>query len=404
MSLNLDTIVDRENTGSIKHKTIKKDGIYSQTDLADAKYGEDRVLQLWVADMDFPVAQPILDALHAKVDETVFGYYTPEQSFFESVVNWCGRRYNWEIDKDWIKLSPGVVPALYIMMPQYTKPGDKVIVQRPIYPPFVGSIEAAGCEVVSNDLVYDAATNRYEMDFDDLEAKASDPDCTAAILCSPHNPVGRVWTREELVRFADICLRNNVLIISDEIHCDLIYDDHKFVAMASISEEIADRTITCMASSKTFNLASLKNSQIIISNEELRQKFADAIANLGLHGSNGFGPVATEAAYNHGEEWLDNVLKYIQENYIFVRDYFAEHIPQLNIVKPEGTYLLWVDFSGLGLSQTELVDKLLGDAKVHFNDGVSFGPETGKGFMRINIASSRPLLKQALDRMAKALG
>ncbi len=403
MSFDFDKIVDRENTGSVKHKTIKKDGIYSQTDLADAKYGEDRVLQLWVADMDFPVAQPILDALHSKVDETIFGYYTPEQSFFDSVVDWCGRRYNWEIDKDWIKLSPGVVPALYIMMPQYTKPGDKVIVQRPIYPPFEGSVKAAGCEVTSNDLVYNKETNRYEMDFDDLEAKASDPDCTAAILCSPHNPVGRVWTREELTRFAEICMRNNVLIISDEIHCDLIYDGHKFIAMASLSEEIADKTITCMASSKTFNLAALKCSQIIISNEELRQKFTDAIANLGLYGINGFGPIATEAAYNHGEEWLDAVLKYVQENYLFVKDYFAEHLPQVNIVQPEGTYLLWVDFSGLGLAQTDLVDKLLGDAKVHFNDGVSFGEATGEGFMRINIASPRPLLKKALDRIIRVL-
>ena len=404
MSINLDNIVSRENTGSVKHKIVKKGGEYTISDQANAEYGDERMLQLWVADMDFPVAKPIIDALHAKLDEQIFGYFTPEDSYYDSVVDWCGRRYNWEIDKEWIKMSPGVVPALYIMLPKFTSPGDKVIVQRPIYPPFISSTEKAGCEVVSNDLVYDRENLRYEMDFEDLERKASDPNCTAAILCSPHNPVGRVWTREELTRFAEICIRNNVLIISDEIHCDLIYDDHEFVAMASLSEEIADHTITCMAPSKTFNLAGLKSSQVIISNEEMRNTFTDAIASVGLYGANGFGPIATEAAYTHGEPWLAEVMGYIQENYAFVRDYFAEHIPGLKIVIPEGTYLLWVDFRDLGLSQEEIVDKLLSEAKVHFNDGVTFGPNSGEQFMRINIASPRPIIAEALERMKKVLG
>ncbi len=404
MAFNFDEIINRAHTGSVKHKLIKRDGQSEQTDRANPEMGEDRLLQLWVADMDFAVAEPIIEALHKKLDDRIYGYFTPEKSYFDSVVNWCGRRYDWEIDPDWIKLSPGVVPALYIMLPKLTKPGDKVIVQRPIYPPFVSSVQAAGCEVVSNDLVYDRENLRYEMDFDDLAEKAADPDCTAVILCSPHNPVGRVWTKEELTRFAQICLDNNVLIISDEIHCDLIYDDHKFVAMASISDEIADRTITCMAPSKTFNLAGLKSSQIIISNPELRQTFTDAIASVGLYGSNGFGPIATEAAYNHGEEWLEAAMTYIQDNYAFVRDYFAEHIPGIKVVKPEGTYLLWVDCRDLGYSQEELVSKLLDEAKIHFNDGVTFGPEGGEGFMRINIATSRLFLKQALDRMKRVLG
>lgn len=404
MSYNLDQIVERYNTGAVKHKTVKRNGEYIRTNEADPEHGENRLLQLWVADMDFPVAKPIIDALHAKLDQQIYGYYTPEESYYDSVINWCGRRYNWEIDKDWIKISPGVVPALYIMLPQLTTPGDKILIQRPIYPPFVSSSQAADCEVVSNDLIFDRENNRYMMDFEDLERKTADPDLKVAILCSPHNPVGRVWTREELTRFAAICIRNNVIIISDEIHCDLIYDDHEFVAMASISEEIADHTITCMAPSKTFNLAGLKSSQIIVSNEELRQKFMDGIGKTGLYGPNGFGPIATEAAYNHGEEWLAEVMSYIQGNYAHVRDYFAEHIPAIKVVKPEGTYLLWLDCSGLGLEQEELVNKLLDEARIHLNDGVSFGPETGKGFMRLNIATPRPILTEALERMKRVFG
>ena len=404
MSYNFDQIVERYNTGAVKHKIVKKNGEYTQTNEADPSHGEDRLLQLWVADMDFPVANEITDALHKKLDQQIYGYYTPESSYYDSVVSWCGRRYNWEIDKEWIKLCPGVVPALYIMLPQLTKPGDKVLVQRPIYPPFESSSKAADCEVVSNDLVFDRETNRYLMDFDDLEQKTADPNLTVAILCSPHNPVGRVWTREELTKFAEICIRNNVVIVSDEIHCDLIYDDHEFVAMASLSDEIADHTITCMAPSKTFNLAGLKSSQIIISNEELRQKFTDGIAKTGLYGPNGFGPIATEAAYTHGEQWLSEVMGYVQGNYAYVRDYCAEHIPGIKVVQPEGTYLLWLDCSGLGLEQEALVSKLLDEARIHLNDGVSFGPETGKGFMRLNIATPRPLLTQALERMKRVFG
>ncbi|MEM9775559.1 MAG: MalY/PatB family protein [Chloroflexota bacterium] len=403
MSYNLDQVVDRSNTGSVKFKLIKRDGKYVPTTLADPNLGEDRLLQMWVADMDFPVAEPILKALHAKVDEKIFGYYVPEDSYYDSVIDWCKRRYNWQIEKDWIKISPGVVPALYLMLPQITKPGDKVLVQRPIYPPFVSSAEAAGCEVISNDLVYDRENLTYYMDFEDLDKKTADPACTVAILCSPHNPVGRVWTAEELTKFAEICLKNNVIIISDEIHCDLIFEGHKFVAMATLSDEIANQTITCMAPSKTFNLAGLKSSQIIISNPDLRQKFADAIQNAGLYGTNGFGPIATQAAYNHGEVWLADVMAYIQQNYEFTRDYFAEHIPEIKVVKPEGTYLLWTDCRDLGYEHEQLISKLLDEAKVHFNDGSTFCSESGKGFVRINAACSRVLLEEVLNRMKKVL-
>ncbi|MFT5195240.1 MAG: cystathionine beta-lyase [Candidatus Promineifilaceae bacterium] len=399
MSFNFDEIIDRSGTGSVKYKKIKRGGEMSTTDDAHHSNGDKRLLQMWVADMDFAVAKPIRDALHNKVDERVFGYFTPEDSYFDSVVSWCGRRYNWEIDKEWIKVAPGIVPALYLMLPKLTTPGDKIIVQRPIYPPFVSSAEAAGCEVISNDLIYDRENLTYKMDFDDLAKKAADPDCKVAVLCSPHNPVGRVWTAEELTRFAEICIANDVIIVSDEIHCDLIYPGQKYVAMASLSEKIADHTITCIAPSKTFNLAGLKSSQIIISNPDLRQLFTDALAGVGMYGSNGFGPIATEAAYNHGEEWLDAVMEYVQANYEIARDYFAEHIPAIKVVKPEGTYLLWVDCGDLGFSQEELINKLIDEAHIHFNDGITFGPVLGKGFLRINIACSKLVLQEALGRM-----
>lgn len=399
MAFNFDEIIDRADTGSVKYKLLRRDGEMSMTDDARSSNGDKRLLQMWVADMDFAVAKPIQDALHAKIDEQIYGYYTPEDSYFDSVVSWCGRRYNWEIDKEWIKIAPGIVPALYLMLPKLTTPGDKIIVQRPIYPPFVNSSKAAGCEVISNDLVYDRENLTYTMDFDDLAKKAADPATTVAILCSPHNPVGRVWSAEELTKFAEICIENNVTIVSDEIHCDLIFPDEKFVAMASLSDKIADHTITCIAPSKTFNLAGLKSSQIIISNPDLRQLFTEALAEVGMYGANGFGPIATAAAYNNGEEWLEAVMEYIQGNYEIARDYFAEHIPQIKVVKPQGTYLLWVDCNDLGLEHSEIIGKLIDEARIHFNDGVTFAPEMGKGFVRINIACSKLVLQEALGRM-----
>ena len=401
MSFNFDAIVERADTGSVKYKLLKRDGEMIKTDDARSSNGDNRLLQMWVADMDFAVAKPIQEALHNKVNEQIYGYYTPEDSYYDAVVNWCGRRYDWEIDKEWIKIAPGIVPALYLLIPKLTSPGDKVIIQRPIYPPFVSSSETAGCEVVSNDLIYDRENLTYKMDFDDLAEKAADPDCKVAILCSPHNPVGRVWSKEELTRFAEICIENGVTIISDEIHCDLIYPDEKFVAMASLSDKIADHTITCIAPSKTFNLAGLKSSQVIISNPDLRQLFTDALASVGMYGANGFGPIATVAAYNHGESWLEELMPYVQGNYELVRDFCAEHIPQIKVVRPEGTYLLWLDCNDLGLAQEDLVAKLIDEAHIHFNDGVTFGPELGKGFMRMNVACPRSIVQEALGRMKK---
>ncbi|MEM7802131.1 MAG: aminotransferase class I/II-fold pyridoxal phosphate-dependent enzyme, partial [Chloroflexota bacterium] len=251
MLVNLNEEINRRGTGSVKYRAIKRDGEYMMVDLANPDLGKDRVLQMWVADMDFRCCSSITEALKARIDHGIFGYTSPEDSYYDAVISWAGSRYGWEIEREWISTSPGVVPALYMLVPELTEPDEKVLIQRPVYFPFTSSIENSGREVVSNSLIYNRETNRYEIDFDDLAEKAADPKVTLAILCSPHNPVGRVWTRSELSRMADIFLANGVKIISDEIHCDLIFDEHTFVPMASISEEVADQTITCMAPSKT---------------------------------------------------------------------------------------------------------------------------------------------------------
>lgn len=403
MAVNLSENINRRGTGSVKYRTIKRNGKEIITDLANPDLGDSRILQMWVADMDFQCCPSITGAIKDRVDHGIFGYTSPEDGYYEAIIDWSGKRYGWEIEKDWISLSPGVVPALYMLVPALTRPDEKVLIQRPVYFPFTGSIEKAGREVVSNSLIYNKESNRYEIDFVDLEQKAADPKVTLTILCSPHNPVGRVWTAEELRRMGEIFVANGVTIISDEIHCDLIFDDHRFVPMASLSEEIANQTVTCMAPSKTFNLAGLKNSNIIISNPDLRKTFVDARNNLGLYNSNGIGIVAAEAAYRNGEAWLTDVMGYVQDNYRYMRDYFAEHLPQLTVVEPEGTYLTWVDMSALGLSNDELYDKLIDEVKVHFNNGTVFGPE-GEGFMRINIACTRSTLEEALQRLKTAFG
>lgn len=403
MMVNLDNEINRRGTGSVKYRSIKRNGEYMTVDLANPELGKDRVLQMWVADMDFQCCPTVIEALKERLDHGIFGYTSPEDSYFEAVIGWAGRRYGWEIEQDWIMSSPGVVPAIYLLVPALTKPDEKVLIQRPVYFPFTSAIENANREVVSNSLIYDRERGRYEIDFDDLAEKAADPKTTLAILCSPHNPVGRVWTKEELSRMAQIFLENGVTIISDEIHCDLIFEGHTFVPMASISDEVANQTITCMAPSKTFNLAGLKNSNIIISNPELREIFEEAKAKGAVHGVNTFGMVATEAAYQHGEVWLDNVMAYVQENDRFLRAYLAEHLPAVKVVETEGTYLSWVDFSGLGIPFETLQARLIDEVKVHFNVGDTFGPE-GEHFMRINIACPRSTLEEALDRLKVAFG
>jgi cystathionine beta-lyase len=397
---NFDQEVDRFDTHCIKwefedvgQKQMR------QTDRAHARHGDDRLLPLWVADMDFCSPPPVIKALEERATHGVYGYSAPADSYYEAVQAWMARRYGREIDREWIVITPGVVAALYMMVQAYTVPGDKVLVQSPVYHPFYSAVEDNGRKVVRSPLR--RAGNRYEMDFDDLAARAADPALKMAILCSPHNPVGRVWTAEELTRFGQICLDNDVLVISDEIHADLIYDGHTFTSYAALGERFARSSVVCTAPSKTFNLAGLKLSNIIIEDEALRDGLAQQLNRNGIWGTNAFGIVACEAAYRQGEPWLQAVMAYIQDNYRFLATYMAEHLPQLTIIPPEGTYLVWVDFGALGLDPEKRADMLREEAGVWLNEGHMFGPD-GADFERINIACARSILATALARI-KAL-
>lgn len=400
MSFNLNQEVDRSNTGSVKYKMVFRGDDFVISDEANLAHGDDRLIQMWVADMDFLVAPAITEALHDRIDHRIYGYTEAEEGFYDAIINWSARRYDWQIEKSWITIAPGVVPALSVLVRSLTTPGDKVIIQPPVYGPFRKVTETNGCVIVENPLLHDKESGRYTMDYDDLAQKAANPEVKLAILCSPHNPVGRVWTREELTRFAEICIENGVTIISDEIHCDLIFDNHKFVAVASLSEEIAQHTITCMAPSKTFNLAGLKTSHTIIPNPIFREKLEKGLYNLAIGRPNAFATFAIEAAYNKGEPWLDEVMAYVQANYEFMSDYMAEFLPQIKLTEPEGTYLIWADFSAFGLSQEELFNKLLNEAKVQLTSGLYFGPE-GEGFIRFNLACARPTLEEGLKRVVR---
>lgn len=365
-------------------------------DHADPKHGPNRLLPMWVADMDFRCPPAVIEALVTRAEHGVYGYNFPCDSYYEAVIKWMARRYNREIDRDWISLTPGVVSALNMLVQTFVEPGDRVLVQRPVYRPFFDVIINNGAEIVSNSLLY--KNGQYEMDFDDLAQKAADPAVKMAILCSPHNPVGRVWTAEELARFGEICIENDVLVIADEVHCDLIYKGYSFTSFASLSEIFAHNSFVCTAASKTFNLAGLKTSNIITPNRDLRERFEKTLVRNGLFGVNTFGIVAVEAAYNHGEEWLEEVMVYIENNYRFMESFIAEHLPQLKIIRPQGTYLVWVDFRNLGLDPASRKAWLMDEARVYLNEGELFGPE-GEGFERFNIACPRSILEEALERI-----
>lgn len=395
-----DEEINRKDTHSIKWEFLFPNGRPQYGDHADPKYGCERILPMWVADMDFQGPPEMIEALVRRAQHGIFGYSLAGDSYYEAVLGWMARRYGRSIPREWLVVTPGVVPAINMLIQGLVQPGEKVLVQRPVYYPFFAAIENNGAQVVSNSLVL--TNGRYQMDFDDLAAKAADPAVTMAILCSPHNPVGRVWNPEELNRFGQICRENNVLIISDEIHCDLIYAGHTFTSFASLNDDFAQNSIICTAPSKTFNIAGLKTSNLIIPQAEWRRKLAQVMTRHGLLGSNAFGLVATEAAYNHGEAWLTAVMAYIQENYRFMAEYITAYLPQLRITPPEGTYLVWVDCRALGLGPAARKELFMGQAKLFLDEGEMFGPE-GEGFERFNIACPRTILTEALERMNKVV-
>lgn len=386
MGCNFDDIVDRTNTDSIKWNKL------------DEMYGSEDLLPMWIADMDFKSPKAVIEAMKDRADHGIFGYVYKTDSFSEAIINWVKRRHGWDIKKEWILFLPGVVSGLNIGVRELVEENEKVLIQPPVYPPFYRVIENNNRIINSNPLVHDG--EKFVMDYEALESQAEDS--KLLMLCNPHNPVGRVWSKEELARLGEICLKNDMVIISDEIHSDFALKGAKHTPMATISKEIEQRTITLMAPSKTFNIAGLVTSVAIIPNEELREIFEKAIAKLEIGNMNIFGMTALEAAYNHGEEWLDQLLEYIEDNIDYTIDYINKYIPEIKVDKPEGTYLLWLDCRALGKTNDEIEEALLKVGKVILNDGRPYGKE-GDGFFRLNIGCPRSILEEGLSRIEKAI-
>jgi cysteine-S-conjugate beta-lyase len=400
MKYDFDTEIPRDHTGSVKWGIMLDEHDPVGFRPSDRYLGENRVLPMWVADMDFRCAQPIIDALTARAQHGIYGYSFPTDSYREAVVGWMAKRHGWTIDPAWIVTTPGVVPGITTLVHAFVKPGEKVLVQNPVYSPFSSAAENNGASVVNNALIF--RDGRYWMDFEDLEAKARDPLVTMAILCNPHNPIGRVWSPDELIRYAEICIANDVLIVTDEIHGDLIMSGVTFKPLAGLHADFASRVISCTAPSKTFNLAGLQVSNIIIADEGLRKRFIDAVRSTGLFVPGAFAVVAVEAAYRYGDEWLDQVLAYIEGNLRYMEQYFAENIPQIKVMPLEGTYLAWLDCRALELDKDEMQHLMLDEARVYLEGGTEFGAE-GEGFQRVNIACPRSILADALGRIRAAV-
>ncbi len=364
---------------------------------------DERVLPLWVADMDFCTAPEIVSALRDRVEHGIFGYTRVPDAYYEAVTSWFRRRHGWMIDRGWIIYTSGVVPALSATIKALTGPGERVLVQTPVYNCFFSSIRNNGCIVEENRLVYENST--YTIDFDDLERKASDPQVTLMLLCNPHNPAGRVWTREELMRIGDICLRNGVRVVADEIHCELVFPPHRYVPFASLADDFGSRsaeflanTVICVSPSKAFNIAGLQIANIVAADPDVRRRIDRAINDNEVCDVNPFGVEALIAAYNKGEEWLDALLEYLHANYCFLTEFFAARMPQFTVTRLEGTYLVWVDCRRLGFTSEELCRRLLEEQNLWLNEGTMYGA-AGEGFVRINIACPRSRLEEALERL-----
>jgi len=361
-------------------------------------FGKEKLLSMWVADMDFQAPPEVLEILRKRVDHGVFGYTGLTDTFYASIVDWMDQRFNWRIKKEWIVTTPGIVPAINFAVQTYTKSNDKVLVQTPVYYPFFTSIENNDRKLVTSELKL--INDHYEMDFENLEKKLAD-DVKMMILCSPHNPVGRVWNTDELKQVSKLCLKYEVLLISDEIHSDLILSENKHIPIPTISKEIANNSLTMFAPSKTFNVAGLSLSYVIIPNKNIRINFQKTLLNLGLHGGNVFGIEALEASYRYGQKWLEELLNYLENNYNFVCDFLQKRIPLIKPIKMDGTYLMWLDCREMKLSQEELVSFFINKAGLAFNDGLKFG-KGGEGFMRMNLGCSRKLIEQALIQLESA--
>ncbi len=385
---NFDEIVAREGTNSIKYDALER------------FFGSKNVLPLWVADMDFKTPDFIVDAIKKRTEHEIFGYTFRGDSYYNSIIGWMKRRHNWDIQKDWISFSPGVVAGLTFGIEAFSKPGDSVIVQPPVYFPFFDCVKGTKRNLIENPLKIE--NGRYTFDFEDLKTKI-DKKTKLLLLCNPQNPGGTVFTKEELTELATICLENNIMVISDEIHSDLIFQEHTHVPFASLSKEIAQNCMVSMAPSKTFNVAGFSSSIVIIPDKTRFARYERAIGVAHLYMGNIFGSVALEAAYTHGDDWLGQMLDYLWENYLFLENFFKNNLPKVKVMKPESTYLIWLDFRNYGMKNAELMKFTIDNAKVGLNDGGRFGTG-GDGWMRINIGCPRSVLVEALERLAKAFG
>lgn len=387
MNCNFDAVIERKGTNSLKYDFAAERG----------KPGD--VLPMWVADMDFMTAPAVRSALKGAVDHGVFGYSESTEGYFEAVHGWYEENFGWKIGRDWLIKTPGVVFAICMAIRAFTREGDAVLIQRPVYYPFSESITANGRELVNNPLV--CSDGKYGIDFEDFEEKIVRRKVKLFLLCSPHNPVGRVWTKEELLRLGDICLRHGVVVVSDEIHSDFVYEGARHLVFADLSPEFLQNTVTCTSPTKSFNLAGLQISNIFIANPTLRDKFQAEVTRAGYSQVGGMGLVACEAAYRRGRPWLDELRAYLAENLDFLRRYLKKRLPDIKLIEPEGTYLIWTDWRGLGLSGGELESFVVRRAKLWLDRGALFGPE-GAGFERFNIACPRGVLEKALNQLADA--
>ncbi len=388
MNFDFDKPIDRTGTDSLKHDFFTERAMPCDT------------LPMWVADMDFAVPPAVIQALTTRCEHGVFGYTDAKEDYYRVLQHWFSRRYSWDIQPAWVVKTPGVVYAICTAVRAFTLPGDAVLIQQPVYYPFASAVKNNNRKLIVSTLRYDNGS--YQMDFADLEDKIIQNNVRLFILCNPHNPVGRVWTKEELTRIGEICIRHNVLVLSDEIHADFIHAGHSHTVFASITPAFADNTVTCTSPSKTFNLAGLQISNILISNESLRRRFKQEIRRTGYDEPNIMGIVACKAAYEHGEEWLDALLVYLADNVALVRDFVRDRLPKISLVEPEGTYLVWLDFSRLGLSDDALNELIIHKAKLWLDAGTMFGAG-GSGFQRINLACPRSVVQEALLRIEKAV-
>ncbi len=383
-----DQIINRENTSSVKW------GMTQQV------FGTSEVLPMWVADMDFAPPSEVKDALLDRVHHGVFGYTFPSTSTADSITQWLQNRHSWNIENEWILYNLGVVPSIATAIEAYTAPGDKVMLQSPVYAPFFDMVKKNNREVVNSPLKL--VNNRFEIDFADFEERLKEG-VKLLLLCNPHNPGGRVWTKEELQKIGELCHQYQCLILSDEIHSDLVFKENKHIPIASLNNKFNEITITCIAPTKTFNLAGLQASAVIISNKELRKEFQTVLQRQGFFSLPTFGAIGMEAAYQHGNSWLDELLEYLHENVETAKSFIDEHLPSIKVMEPEGTYLLWLNCRGLDLSDEDIKDRLLYKGKLALEPGKKYGPG-GEGFVRMNIACPREMLLDGLERLKRAFG